>query len=168
MSSSFSLVSLNNIHNLCFSTFPFLFLRVHPIGTLSTSIESSPSSEGIMTVSGGFSEGLGLGLSALRRATSIFGIFTRCVIGARRLMGTGGCQSILTSICLVDGGGSTSSDSYVIRVSSIDALEILSMDLDWGPPIDTSAIHRSSSDFLLRNLLLAASLPSPLARNHPQ
>ncbi|KAF3501580.1 hypothetical protein F2Q69_00043695 [Brassica cretica] len=69
-----------------------------------------------------------------------------------------------------------SSDSDVIRVSSIDALEILSIDLDWGPSIDvhgpasidTSAINRSSSDFLLRNLLLTASLPSPLARNHPQ
>ncbi|KAF2557854.1 hypothetical protein F2Q68_00016722 [Brassica cretica] len=68
-------------------------------------------------------------------------------------------------------------------VSSIDALEILSIDSDWGlsidsdwglsidmhdlTSIDTSAIHRSSSCFLLRNLLLAASPPSPLARNHP-
>ncbi|KAF3571437.1 hypothetical protein F2Q69_00059584 [Brassica cretica] len=66
MSSSSFFVSLKNIHNL-----------VLPIGTLSTSIESSPSSEGILTVSGGFSEGFGLGLSALRRATSIFGICTR-------------------------------------------------------------------------------------------
>ncbi|KAF3584201.1 hypothetical protein F2Q69_00030864 [Brassica cretica] len=82
MSSSFSLVSLKNIHNL-----------VLPIGTLSTSIESPPSSEGILTVSRGFSEGLGLGLSALRRETSIFGICTRSI----------------------DGGISSSSDSYVIR-----------------------------------------------------
>ncbi|KAF3485222.1 hypothetical protein F2Q69_00052133 [Brassica cretica] len=66
MSSSVSLVSLKNIHNL-----------VLPVGTLSTSIGSTPSSEGVLTVSGGFSKGLGLGLSALRRATSIFGICTR-------------------------------------------------------------------------------------------
>ncbi|KAF2560436.1 hypothetical protein F2Q70_00017641 [Brassica cretica] len=38
---------------------------------------SSPSSEGVLTGSGGCSEGLGLGLSALSRATSIFGICTR-------------------------------------------------------------------------------------------
>ena len=81
----------------CFSTCSFLFLRVLPIGTLSTSIESSPSSEGILTVSGGFSEGLGLGLSALRRATSIFGICTRYVIGARRSMGAGGCRTMAVS-----------------------------------------------------------------------
>ncbi|KAF3568255.1 hypothetical protein DY000_02014932 [Brassica cretica] len=78
MSSSVSLVSLKNIHNL-----------VLPIGTLSTSIGSAPSSEGILAVSGGFSEGLGLGLSALRRATSIFGICTWYVSGARRSMGAG-------------------------------------------------------------------------------
>ncbi|KAF3594717.1 hypothetical protein DY000_02023684 [Brassica cretica] len=61
-------------------------------------------------------------------------------------------------------------------VSSVDALEILSIDLDWLTSIDvrslasidTNAIRRNSSNFLLRNLLLAASLPSPLAKNHPQ
>ncbi|KAF3589151.1 hypothetical protein F2Q69_00029073 [Brassica cretica] len=89
MSSSFSLVSLKNIHNLCVSTFSSLFLRVLPIGTLSTSIESSPSSKGILTVSRGFSEGVGLGLSSLRRATFIFGICTRYLIGARRSMDAG-------------------------------------------------------------------------------
>ncbi|KAF2552715.1 hypothetical protein F2Q68_00034623 [Brassica cretica] len=81
----------------------------------------------------------------------------------------------------IDGSISLSSNSYVIRigrmwVSWIDAPEILSIDLDWGPSIDvhslaaidTNAIRRNSSDFLLRNLPLAASLPSPLARNHPQ
>ncbi|KAF3585443.1 hypothetical protein F2Q69_00029457 [Brassica cretica] len=76
MSSSVSLVSLKNIHNICFATFSFLLLRVLPVGTLSTSIESVSSSEGVLTASGGFSEGLGLGLSALRRTTSIFGICT--------------------------------------------------------------------------------------------
>ncbi|KAF3557948.1 hypothetical protein F2Q69_00012364 [Brassica cretica] len=35
------------------------------------------SSEGVLTGSGGCSEGLGLGMSALSRATSIFGIFNR-------------------------------------------------------------------------------------------
>ncbi|KAF3523388.1 hypothetical protein F2Q69_00047926 [Brassica cretica] len=38
---------------------------------------SSPSSEGVLTGSGGCSEGLGLGLSVLSCATSIFGIYTR-------------------------------------------------------------------------------------------
>ncbi|KAF3566242.1 hypothetical protein DY000_02014613 [Brassica cretica] len=71
MSSSFSLVSEEHPQ----------FVRVLPIGTLSMSIKSSPSSEGILTVSGGLSEGLGLSLSALRRATSIFGICTQYVIG---------------------------------------------------------------------------------------
>ncbi|KAF2598754.1 hypothetical protein F2Q68_00011210 [Brassica cretica] len=46
MSSSSSLVSLKNIHNL-----------VLPVGTLSSSIGFSPSSEGVLTISGGFSEG---------------------------------------------------------------------------------------------------------------
>ncbi|KAF2585788.1 hypothetical protein F2Q70_00036208 [Brassica cretica] len=61
-------------------------------------------------------------------------------------------------------------------VSSVDALEILSIDSDWATSIDvqslasidTNAIRRNSSNFPLRNLLLAASLPSPLAKNHPQ
>ena len=82
----------------CFSTFHFLFLRVFPKGTQSISIDSSPSSEGIMTVSGGFSEGLGLGLSAFRRAISIFGICTRYIIGTRRPVGAGGCRSMSSSI----------------------------------------------------------------------
>ncbi|KAF2570404.1 hypothetical protein F2Q70_00004111 [Brassica cretica] len=38
---------------------------------------SSPSSEGVLTGSAGCSEGLGFGLSALSRATPIFGICTR-------------------------------------------------------------------------------------------
>ncbi|KAF2565465.1 hypothetical protein F2Q68_00025256 [Brassica cretica] len=69
MSSSVSLVSLKNIHNL-----------VLPIGTLSISIGSAASSEGVLTAYGGLSEGLGYGLSALRRATSIFGICTQMSI----------------------------------------------------------------------------------------
>ncbi|KAF2534547.1 hypothetical protein F2Q70_00029130 [Brassica cretica] len=51
-----------------------------PLATLSTSIGSTPSPGGVPTVSGGFSEGFGLSLSALRRATSIFGICTRMSI----------------------------------------------------------------------------------------
>ncbi|KAF3599341.1 hypothetical protein F2Q69_00035775 [Brassica cretica] len=79
MSSSFSQVSLKNIHNLwlCFATFSSLLLRVLPVETLSSSMGSSPSSEGVLTGSSGCSEGLGFGLSALSRATSIFGICTR-------------------------------------------------------------------------------------------
>ncbi|KAF3576621.1 hypothetical protein DY000_02030738 [Brassica cretica] len=77
MSSSFSLVSLKNIHNLCFASFSFLLLRVLPVGTVSSSIGSSPSSEGVLTGFGRYSKGLGLGLSALSRARSIFGICTR-------------------------------------------------------------------------------------------
>ena len=50
-------------------------------------------------VSGGFSEGLGFGLSAFRRATSIFGICIWYVIGARRSVGAGGCRSMSISIC---------------------------------------------------------------------
>ncbi|KAF3549737.1 hypothetical protein DY000_02006384 [Brassica cretica] len=44
---------------------------------------SSPSSEGVLTCSGGCFEGLGLGLSALSRATSIFGICTRIYTALR-------------------------------------------------------------------------------------
>ncbi|KAF2591935.1 hypothetical protein F2Q70_00039660 [Brassica cretica] len=51
--------------------------KVLPTGTLSTSIGSAASSEGVLMASGGLYEGLGCGLSALRRATSIFGICTR-------------------------------------------------------------------------------------------
>ncbi|KAF2571657.1 hypothetical protein F2Q70_00003135 [Brassica cretica] len=47
MSSSSSLVSLKNVHNLW----------ILPVGTLSSSIGSSPSSEGVLTGSGGYSEG---------------------------------------------------------------------------------------------------------------
>ncbi|KAF3555217.1 hypothetical protein F2Q69_00012605 [Brassica cretica] len=73
--------------------------RVLLIGTLSTSIESSPSSEGILTVSGGLSKGLGLGLSSFRRATSIFGICTQYLIGARQSMDARGFRSMSTSVC---------------------------------------------------------------------
>ncbi|KAF2609020.1 hypothetical protein F2Q68_00044345 [Brassica cretica] len=83
----------------CFATLSFLLLRVLPVGTLSSSIGSSPSSECVLTTSGGYSEGLGLGLSALSRATSIFGICTRWVIGARRSIGAGGCRSMAASEC---------------------------------------------------------------------
>ncbi|KAF2551462.1 hypothetical protein F2Q68_00036194 [Brassica cretica] len=187
MSSSVSLVSLKNMHNLwvkytssngfsngilktlfwklsisfslaslfrCLATFPFLFLKVLPIGALSTSIGSAASSECVLVVFGGLAEGLDCGLGALRRAMSIFGICTQYVRGERRSMGAGGCRSMV--------------------VSSIDALESPSIGFDLSSsidvrslaPIDTNAIRRSSSSFLLRNLLLAASPASPLARNH--
>ncbi|KAF2555397.1 hypothetical protein F2Q68_00016609 [Brassica cretica] len=56
MSSSVSLVSLKNIYNLwvkCLATYSFLFLKVLPIGSLSTSICSTASSECVLAVSGG-------------------------------------------------------------------------------------------------------------------
>ncbi|KAF3507468.1 hypothetical protein F2Q69_00006758 [Brassica cretica] len=77
--------------------FSFLLLRVLPVETLSSSIGSSPSSEGVLIGSGGCSEHLGLGLSALSRATSIFGICTRYVIGVCRSIGGDGYRSILAS-----------------------------------------------------------------------
>ncbi|KAF2610567.1 hypothetical protein F2Q70_00011943 [Brassica cretica] len=49
----------------CLATFPFHFLKVLPIGALSTSIGSVASSECVMVVSGGLAEGLGCGRSAL-------------------------------------------------------------------------------------------------------
>ncbi|KAF3544361.1 hypothetical protein DY000_02006444 [Brassica cretica] len=61
----------------CLATFPFLFLKVLPIGALSTSIGSAASSECVLVVSGRLAEGLGCGLSGLRQVTSIFGIYTR-------------------------------------------------------------------------------------------
>ncbi|KAF3576247.1 hypothetical protein DY000_02031191 [Brassica cretica] len=94
MSSSVSLVTLKNIHNL-----------VLPIGSLSTFIGSAASSEGVLMVFGGLSESLGRGLSALRRATTIFGICTRYVRGARRSMGAGGCRLMadaLDSVGIID------------------------------------------------------------------
>ncbi|KAF3518728.1 hypothetical protein DY000_02060039 [Brassica cretica] len=83
------LVSLKNIHNLW----------VLPIGALSTSIGSAASSECVLVVSGGLEEGLGCGLSALIRAMSIFGKYTRYVRGARHSMGAGGCPSPVVSRC---------------------------------------------------------------------
>ncbi|KAF3501938.1 hypothetical protein F2Q69_00042369 [Brassica cretica] len=83
------MVSLKNNHNLW----------VLPIGALSTSIGSTASSECALVVSGGLAEGLGYGMSALRQATSIFGICTRYVRGARRSMGAGGCRSMAVSLC---------------------------------------------------------------------
>ncbi|KAF3582484.1 hypothetical protein DY000_02033096 [Brassica cretica] len=56
---------------------PICTSRVLPVETLSSSIGSSPSFEGVLTGSSGCSEGLGLGLNALSRATSIFDICTR-------------------------------------------------------------------------------------------
>ncbi|KAF3506729.1 hypothetical protein F2Q69_00005732 [Brassica cretica] len=61
----------------CLATFPFLFLKVLPIGALSTSIGSAASSECVLVFSGRLAEGLGCGLSGLRQVTSIFGIYTR-------------------------------------------------------------------------------------------
>ncbi|KAG5410666.1 hypothetical protein IGI04_006985 [Brassica rapa subsp. trilocularis] len=80
---SFSLAALFR----CLATFPFLFLKVLPIGALSTSIGSAASSESVMVVFGGLAEDLGCGMSALRQGTSIFGIYTRYVRGVRRSMG---------------------------------------------------------------------------------
>ncbi|KAF3509303.1 hypothetical protein F2Q69_00005996 [Brassica cretica] len=77
MSSSVSLFSLKNIQNLCLAIFSFIFLKVLPKGALSTSKGSVASSECVLVDSGGLAEGLGCGLSELRRATYIFGICTR-------------------------------------------------------------------------------------------
>ncbi|KAF3601876.1 hypothetical protein F2Q69_00037118 [Brassica cretica] len=151
---------------------PICTSRFLSVGTLSTSIESSPSSEGILTVSGRLSEGLGLGLSPLRRATSIFGICTRYVIGAHRSIEAGGCRSMSTSVCRSMG---VAACRAILTLSGLGRCGCFAanspgplIDVHGLGSIDTSAIRRSSSDFLLRNLLLAASLPSPLARNHPQ
>ncbi|KAF3486123.1 hypothetical protein F2Q69_00052668 [Brassica cretica] len=82
MSSSVSLFSLktSTIYG-CLATFPFLFLKFLPIGAISTFIGSAASSDCVLVVYGGLAEGLGCGLSALRRATPIFCICTR----ARRM-----------------------------------------------------------------------------------
>ncbi|KAG5410586.1 hypothetical protein IGI04_006905, partial [Brassica rapa subsp. trilocularis] len=82
-----------------FATFLFLFLKVLPIGILSTSIGSGASSEYVLVVSGGLAEGFNCDLSALIRALSIFGICTRNVRGARRSMGIGGFRSTTVSVC---------------------------------------------------------------------
>ncbi|KAF3500021.1 hypothetical protein F2Q69_00042195 [Brassica cretica] len=66
---------------------------------LSSSIGYSPSFEGVLTASGGYSDCLGLGLSALSHATSIFGTCTRSVIGARQSIGARGCRSMAASLC---------------------------------------------------------------------
>ena len=95
LSFSFSLVPLFR----CFAIFSFLFHRVLPIGTLSTSKGFAPTSEGVLTVFCGFSESLSLGLSALRRATSIFSICTWYVKGSRRSMDPGVFRSITVSWC---------------------------------------------------------------------
>ncbi|KAF3567614.1 hypothetical protein DY000_02029548 [Brassica cretica] len=71
--------------------------------TLSTSIGYAASSECVLLASGWLSEGLGCGLSALRRATCIFGICTRYVRGARRSMGAGGCRYGGLSLSIDDG-----------------------------------------------------------------
>ncbi|KAF2570407.1 hypothetical protein F2Q70_00004112 [Brassica cretica] len=69
--------------------------------TQSSSIGSSPSSEGVLIGSGGCSEGLGLGLSTLSRATSIFGICTRIFTAL---------QDAVDSVGVVDRCSGTSVD----------------------------------------------------------
>ncbi|KAF3585217.1 hypothetical protein F2Q69_00029439 [Brassica cretica] len=99
MSSSISLVSLKNIHNLW----------VLPVGTLSPSIGSSPSSEGVLTVSGGFLK-----------------------------------SWVDVGVLLRTPRESESSRHWKMRltpmVSSVDALEILSIDLDWATSIDIRSL----------------------------
>ncbi|KAF3587230.1 hypothetical protein F2Q69_00029983 [Brassica cretica] len=90
---SFSLARLFR----CLATFSFFFLNVLPIGALSNSIGAVASSECVLVVPGGLAEGLGCGLSALIRAMSIFGNYTRYVRGARRSMGAGVCRSMAVS-----------------------------------------------------------------------
>ncbi|KAF3549997.1 hypothetical protein DY000_02007328 [Brassica cretica] len=132
MSSSVSIVSLKNIHNLwikqassngfssgilrtlfqklfiyfslsslfiCLATFSFLFLKVLPIGALSTSIGSGASYECVLLVSGGLAKGLGCGLSAVIRAMSIFDNCTRYMRCAHRSMGDEVCRSVAVSRC---------------------------------------------------------------------
>ncbi|KAF2575651.1 hypothetical protein F2Q70_00003649 [Brassica cretica] len=155
------------------SNLSFLFLKVLPIGALSTSIGSAASSECVLVVSGGLAEGLGCGLSVLRQATSIFGICTqyvRCAsIDGRWVLSIDGGLSLS-----IDGMTSVPIDIDINMVSSIDTLESQSINFDSRPSIDvrslasidTNAIRRNSSSFPLRNLLLAASPALPLARNN--
>ncbi|KAG5375926.1 hypothetical protein IGI04_040522 [Brassica rapa subsp. trilocularis] len=89
MSSSVSLVSLKNIHNLW----------VLPVRALLTSIGSVASSECALVVSGGLAEGLGCGLIVLIRVMSTFGNCTRYVRGARRSKGARVCQSVAVFRC---------------------------------------------------------------------
>ncbi|KAF2592809.1 hypothetical protein F2Q70_00043409 [Brassica cretica] len=83
---------------------------------------SSPSSEGVLIGSGGCSEGLGLGLSALTRATSIFDICTRHSQGWADV-----------GVLLRTPRELESSRRYKTRLTllalSIDALVLLSIDL---------------------------------------
>ncbi|KAF3589156.1 hypothetical protein F2Q69_00029079 [Brassica cretica] len=69
---------------------------VLPIGALSTFIGYAASSECALVVSGGLAEGLGCGMSALRRATSIFGICTRSPFSSRTRIkvATMSCSSV--------------------------------------------------------------------------
>ncbi|KAF3556694.1 hypothetical protein F2Q69_00012846 [Brassica cretica] len=111
MSSSFYVVSLKNIHNLCFATFSFLLLRVLLVGTLSSSLGSSPSSEGVLTGSGRYFKGLGLGLSALSRARSIFGICTRIFTTLQDVVDSVGIVDRCSEVP-VDQFGMVETDTY--------------------------------------------------------
>ncbi|KAF3517891.1 hypothetical protein DY000_02062876 [Brassica cretica] len=56
----------------------------------------------------------------------------------------------------------------VLEFLSIDLCLCISIDVRCLASIDTNVIRRNSSNSLPRNHLLAASLPSPLAKSHPQ
>ncbi|KAF3566602.1 hypothetical protein DY000_02014346 [Brassica cretica] len=72
-----------------FQHFSFLFLRVLPLGTLSSSIGSSPTSEGVLTVSGGYSEGIG-GCQSMASSECGLMLLLSCR-SIRTLTGLGGC-----------------------------------------------------------------------------
>ncbi|KAF2620135.1 hypothetical protein F2Q68_00039192 [Brassica cretica] len=144
-------LDFNNTTIGCLDTFPFLFFKVLPIRALSTSIGSTASSECALVVSGGLAEGLGYGMSALRQATSIFGICTRTSLTIDVDINRAGRMWVSCCELLV-----SHNPHGIARCSRLHSLA----------PIDTNAIRQNSSSFLLRNLLLAASPASPLARNH--
>ncbi|KAF3538015.1 hypothetical protein F2Q69_00023156 [Brassica cretica] len=61
-------------------------------------------------------------MSALRRATSIFGICTQYVRGERRSMGAGGSQSIAFTLCRLMAG--TVSSSMLMRACRSVLIEV--------------------------------------------
>ncbi|KAF2591216.1 hypothetical protein F2Q70_00038361 [Brassica cretica] len=78
---------------------------------------SSPSSEGVLTGSSGCSDGLGLALSALSRATSIFSICSRIFTGL---------QDAVDSVGVVDRCSGTPVDRF--ELVYVDRCSVVGVD----------------------------------------
>ncbi|KAF3489630.1 hypothetical protein F2Q69_00053140 [Brassica cretica] len=131
MSSSVSLVSLKNIpkeHPQPVDKVSLLkwLIQWNPKDSLSKAIHLLLISSPLQMLSNLFlpsPQGLDEWMCALSYATSIFGNFMRYVRGGRRLMGAGGCRSLMVSLCRSMAGSQYRSMLKWVRLKSGDDAE---------------------------------------------